>query len=90
MTDKSEHSEAIAPEIAAMSFEDALAALEEVVRKLEGGQVALEDSIDLYSRGAQLKRHCEAKLRAAQERVEKIVIAGDGESAAGTEPFVVE
>jgi len=68
-----------------MSFEDALAALEDVVRNLEGGQVPLEKSIDLYERGEALRRHCEDRLKAAEMRVEKIV--GQGDQAKGTEPF---
>lgn len=75
-----------APEIADMSFEDALRALEEVVRKLEGGDVPLDDSISLYERGEQLRRHCQARLDAAQARIEKIVQKADG-SVAGTAPF---
>jgi exodeoxyribonuclease VII small subunit len=59
-------------EIAALSFEAAMAELEDVVRKLESGQVALEESIQLYERGAALKAHCDAKLRAAEEKVEMI------------------
>lgn len=61
-----------------VSFEKALAELEEIVRKLESGAVELEDSIALYERGAALKAHCETKLKSAQERIEKIVVAGDG------------
>ena len=72
--------------IAKMSFEAALAALEEVVSKLEGGQVPLEDSIALYERGDALRKHCEGKLREAELKVEKIVAGADGE-AEGTEPF---
>ncbi len=68
-----------------MSFEEALAALEDVVRSLEGGQVPLEQSIDLYERGEALRKHCDDRLKAAELRVEKIV-ASDGK-AAGTEPF---
>ena len=68
-----------------MSFEEALAALEDVVRNLEGGQVPLEKSIDLYERGEALRRHCEDRLKAAEMRVEKIV--GSGDQAKGTEPF---
>lgn len=59
-------------EISTLSFEAAMAELEEVVRKLESGQVALEESIALYERGAALKAHCDAKLRAAEEKVEMI------------------
>jgi exodeoxyribonuclease VII small subunit len=75
-----------APDIAGMSFEDALKALEDVVRKLETGEVPLEDSIGLYERGEALRRHCQARLDAAQARIEKIVAGPDGK-ATGTVPF---
>ncbi len=65
-------------DIAAMSFEDALAELEGIVRRLEGGQVKLDDAIQSYERGAQLKRHCEQKLSEAQQRIDRIVVAPDG------------
>ncbi len=67
-------------DIAAMKFEVAMAELEEIVRDLEGGQGDLDSSIALYSRGALLKRHCEAKLNAASEQVEKIVTDDDGKA----------
>lgn len=63
---------------AALSFEKALAELEAIVQKLESGSADLEESIALYERGAALKAHCEAKLKSAQERIEKIVVASDG------------
>jgi exodeoxyribonuclease VII small subunit len=66
------------PEIAQMSFEDALAELEQIVRRLEAGQVKLDEAIQSYERGAQLKQHCERKLNEAQQRVERIIIAADG------------
>ncbi|HXC12519.1 MAG TPA: exodeoxyribonuclease VII small subunit [Stellaceae bacterium] len=66
------------PEIAEMSFEDALAELEQIVRRLEAGQVKLDGAILSYERGAQLKQHCERKLNEAQQRVERIVIGADG------------
>jgi len=75
--------------IDAMTFEEALAALEQVVSQLEGGQVPLEQSIALYERGDALKKHCEAKLDAAELKVEKIVAGGDGD-APGTAPFNTE
>ncbi len=62
-------------DITAMAFEAALAELESVVAKLEGGQVPLEESIDMYTRGSVLKRYCEEKLAAAQARVDKVVVA---------------
>ena len=68
-------------DIAAMSFEQALAELESVVGKLESGEVGLEQSIEMYTRGALLKQHCAAKLADAQARIEKVVIAGDKVSA---------
>lgn len=77
------------PDIAEMSFEDALRALEDVVRRLESGDVALDDSITLYERGEALRKHCQARLDAAQARIEKIVQGPDGQ-AAGTQPFDAE
>jgi exodeoxyribonuclease VII small subunit len=68
----------VPPDIVAMSFEDALAELEQIVRRLEGGQVKLDEAILSYERGAQLKRHCERKLNQAQQRVDRIVIGPDG------------
>jgi exodeoxyribonuclease VII small subunit len=65
-------------DIVAMNFEDALAELEGIVRRLEGGQVKLDDAIQSYERGAQLKRHCEKKLNEAQQRVDRIVIGPEG------------
>lgn len=61
-----------------VSFEDALAELERIVRGLEGGQQKLEDAIGAYERGALLRRHCEAKLAEAEARVQAIVAAADG------------
>jgi len=69
----------IAADIAAMSFEDALAELEGIVATLEQGSAKLEDAIKSYERGTQLKLHCEAKLKAARERVEKISLGPNGE-----------
>jgi exodeoxyribonuclease VII small subunit len=68
-----------------LSFEDALARLETIVSRLESGQAPLEESITLYEEGARLKSHCEARLKAAQLRVEKIVVGSDG-TARGIEP----
>jgi exodeoxyribonuclease VII small subunit len=59
-------------DIASLSFEDAMKALEEVVGQLERGDVALEQSLNLYQRGAALKAHCAAKLKDAEEKVELI------------------
>jgi exodeoxyribonuclease VII small subunit len=65
-------------DIRRMTFEEALQLLEEIVRRLEGGEVSLEDSIETYTRGTQLKRHCESKLASARERVEQIELKQDG------------
>ena len=62
-----------------MTFEQAMAELERVVETLEKGEVALEESISLYERGARLKAHCEAKLEGAEERVERLTLDGRGE-----------
>jgi exodeoxyribonuclease VII small subunit len=66
------------PSVADLSFEDALAELERIVRGLEGGQQKLEEAIAAYERGARLRRHCEAKLTEAEARVQAIVADGDG------------
>ena len=68
-----------------LSFEDALSRLETIVSRLESGQAPLEESITLYEEGARLKAHCEARLKAAQLRVDKIVVGADG-AAKGLEP----
>ena len=64
--------------MAALSFEDAMAELEKIVRNLEEGKTKLDESVAAYERGAALRRHCETKLREAQLIVEKISIADDG------------
>jgi exodeoxyribonuclease VII small subunit len=75
----------VLPDIAAMSFEDALAELERIVKALEGGQQKLEDAIGAYERGAALRAHCEAKLAEADARVQSIVAAADGSLSLKTE-----
>lgn len=80
--------EAGAPDISTLSFEEAMAALESVVAKLESGNAPLEQSIALYTRGTKLKAHCEAKLKDAQAKIEKITFDENG--AASTQPFDVE
>ncbi|HPF23766.1 MAG: exodeoxyribonuclease VII small subunit [Hyphomonas sp.] len=66
-----------------MSFEEALAELEGIVRQLEAGEVELEKSIAIYERGAKLKAHCESRLKAAELKVEQIV---QGAGGTATEP----
>jgi exodeoxyribonuclease VII small subunit len=74
----------IPSDIARLSFEDALTELETIVRQLEDGKGELDQAIKTYERGAQLKRHCEAKLQEAQIKVEKVVLGPEG--AVGVEP----
>ena len=85
MTKTTEVETEIDAAIQAMSFEDAMAALDDVVRQLESGQVALEKSIALYSKGTQLKQHCQNKLKAAQAKIEKLTFS-DGKPS-GTQPL---
>ena len=73
-------------DIDGLSFEAALAELEAIVRGLEQGQAPLDESIELYQRGDRLKRHCEARLKAAQARIEKISLGPDGQPV-GTSAF---
>ena len=68
----------IPEDIAAMSFEEAMAELETIIDTLDGGEVPLEESITIYERGAALQRHCEDKLRQAEMRVQKIVARAGG------------
>jgi exodeoxyribonuclease VII small subunit len=66
-----------------MTFEEALAELEGIVRQLETGDVELEKSIAIYERGAALKAHCEGRLKSAELKVEQIV---QGTNGPATEP----
>jgi len=68
-----------------MSFEQAMAELEQVLSKLERGDVALDESITLYERGDALKKRCEQKLKEAEEKVAAITTDADG-NAAGLKP----
>ena len=63
-----------------MSFEEAMKELEDVIGKLERGDVPLEDSIKLYERGAVLKKICETKLSEAEAKVKSITLDKDGNS----------
>jgi exodeoxyribonuclease VII small subunit len=71
--------------INSMSFEESLTELEGIVRNLETGKSALEESITAYERGMELKKHCEKKLRDAQAKIEKIIVGKDG--ALSTKPL---
>ena len=71
--------------VSEMSFEEAMRALEDVVNKLDQGDVPLDESIALYQRGAELKARCEAKLKEAEEKVAAITLDADG-TPTGTTP----
>jgi len=77
MTEKSETT-AIPKDIQKLSFEAALAELEDIVRDLEDGRGELEGAIKAFERGTLLKRHCAAKLKEAEARIEKILPGADG------------
>ena len=68
----------IPPEIQKLSFEEGLSELEKIINQLEDGKVTLEESIDIYTRGSQLRVHCESKLNSAKEKIEKIIPLEDG------------
>lgn len=73
-------------DISQLSFEQALEKLEEIVNKLERGDVPLEESISIYEQGEALKKHCARLLQAAEDKVEKIRVGADG-TAKGNEPL---
>src|SRR3546814_17036673 len=72
--------------IDALSFEEALRRLEEIVHRLEAGEASLEDSIGLYTQGEALQAHCQAKLASAQARLERIQLGPDGKPS-GLQPI---
>jgi exodeoxyribonuclease VII small subunit len=76
-------------DIAALPFEQAIAQLEAIVDQLEKGAVPLEESIAAYERGEALKKHCDALLKSAEQRIEKIMLGTDGKPK-GTAPLDVE
>ncbi|MDP8995741.1 MAG: exodeoxyribonuclease VII small subunit [Pseudomonadota bacterium] len=76
-------------EITKLSFEAALAELEQIVARLEGGKVELEESIKIYERGEALRKHCDAKLAEAEARIEKITLSPQGKPT-GTTKLDVE
>ena len=73
-------------DIGTLPFEAAMKELEAIVDRLEKGQVALEESIAIYERGEALKAHCDALLKSAEARIEKITLGRDGKPA-GTVPL---
>jgi exodeoxyribonuclease VII small subunit len=76
----------MAEDLTALSFEDALKRLEAIVQRLESGEASLDESITLYTEGDKLRAQCEARLKDAQARIEKISLGADG-APSGTVPF---
>ena len=70
-----------------MSFEMALKELEQIVGRLERGDVELEESITIYERGEALRARCDGLLKQAEARVEKITLDSEG-NPTGTEPLL--
>lgn len=79
-------SDTVTTDLSALSFEAALEELGRIVRQLEEGQVALDSAITLYERATLLKGHCDARLRDAEERIERIKLSADGQPQ-GVAPF---
>lgn len=77
------------PDVAKLSFEEALAELEQIVGKLESGSAQLQDSIVIYERGEALKGHCERQLKQAEAKIEMIRLSREG-AIEGTEPLDAE
>ncbi len=74
-------------DVTKMNFEDALNELETIVAQLERGDIPLEKSIEIYERGAVLRRHCEARLKDAQLKIDRIVLDGEGQARAEPAAF---
>lgn len=79
-TERKMNEREMSSEIGKMSFEEALSALEAIVRQLETGKVKLDDAVDFYAKGMMLRRHCEEKLAAARSRIDKIAASPAGEA----------
>ena len=75
-----------APDPASLSFEDALRALETIVRRLETGDVPLDESISLYAKGEELRKRCAERLAAAEARSAKLTVDANG-AVTGAQPF---
>ena len=73
-------------DIKEMSFERALKELENIVGRLERGDVELEESITIYERGEVLRDHCDRLLKQAEAKVEKLTFDASG-APRGTQPL---
>ncbi|MEK7344033.1 MAG: exodeoxyribonuclease VII small subunit [Pseudomonadota bacterium] len=74
------------PDVEALSFEEALRALEQIVRRLESGDVPLDESISLYAQGEALRKRCADRLQAAEARIQKLTVDAGG-AVTGAQPF---
>lgn len=81
MTQEDAYKKDKSKDISSLSFEEALASLEDIVRHLESGETTLEDSISAYERGMLLQKHCEERLQKAQMRLQKISKTEDGKAS---------
>ena len=79
----------VPPDLSAMPFEDALKRLEDIATQLESGQAPLESSIEMYETGNRLRAHCDALLKSAEARIEKITLSSSG-APKGVEPLDVD
>jgi exodeoxyribonuclease VII small subunit len=75
-----------ATDLSSLSFEDALRALESIVRRLESGDVPLDESISLYSQGEALRKQCTQRLADAEARIQKLTLDASG-AVTGAQPF---
>lgn len=71
-----------------LGFEEALQQLELIVRDLEGGKIKLDEAVEAYEKAVALKKICEARLKAAQLKIELIETASDGQPT--LKPFAKE
>lgn len=74
------------PDVEALSFEEALRALEQIVRRLESGDVPLDESISLYAKGEALRKRCADRLQAAEARIQKLTVDAGG-AVTGAQSF---
>ena len=76
------------PNSTAPNFETALKRLEEIVRKLEGGELPLDSALELFEEGIRLSRFCNTTLEVAERRVETLLKSDSGQPRAV--PFEAE
>ncbi len=72
-----------------MDFEKKLSRLEEIVTKMEGGDLSLEDSLKFFEEGVKLSRECNMQLAQAEQKV-KLLLSVDSKGEAQTEDFQIK